>query len=74
VLIGVNSGPSLTYTGSLGTLLWRRVLRAADADVPLGEFTRLRLRTVIPALGLSAGCLWLVLRAQERSSGGRRMG
>ena len=25
VLIGVNAGPNLTYTGSLATLLWRRV-------------------------------------------------
>jgi hypothetical protein len=52
----------------------RALLRAADADVPLGELTRLGLLSVIPALRLSAGCLWLVLRAQERSSGGRRMG
>src|SRR5208283_1156317 len=27
VLLGVNIGPNLTYTGSLATLLWRRVLR-----------------------------------------------
>ena len=28
MLIGVNVGPNLTYTGSLATLLWRRVVRA----------------------------------------------
>src|ERR1700722_15549884 len=27
VLLGVNIGPNLTYTGSLATLLWRRTLR-----------------------------------------------
>ena len=29
VLLGVNIGPNLTYTGSLATLLWRRVLQPA---------------------------------------------
>jgi arsenical pump membrane protein len=62
VLLGVNIGPNLTYTGSLATLLWRRVLRAYGADVPLGEFTRLAVLTVIPALTLSVLALWLALR------------
>lgn len=63
VLLGVNIGPNLSYTGSLATMLWRRVLRAAGTDAPLGEFTRLGAVTVIPALGLSVLGLWLVLRA-----------
>jgi len=62
VLIGVNIGPNLTYTGSLATLLWRRVLREFDADVTLGEFTRLGVTTVVPALLLCVTCLWLSLR------------
>jgi arsenical pump membrane protein len=62
VLIGVNIGPNLTYTGSLATLLWRRALRAYDADVALGEFTRLGVATVVPALLLCVICLWLSLR------------
>ena len=45
-LIGVNVGPNLTYVGSLATLLWRRVLRAEDTDVELGEFLRLGALTV----------------------------
>jgi arsenical pump membrane protein len=63
VLIGVNIGPNLTYTGSLATLLWRRVLRAAGTDVSLGRFTRLGLATVIPGVVLSVAALWVALGA-----------
>jgi len=62
VLIGVNIGPNLTYTGSLATLLWRRVLRSSGADVSLGEFTRLGVATVVPSLLLCVCCLWLSMR------------
>ena len=62
VLIGVNIGPNLTYTGSLATLLWRRVLRASGTDTALGEFSRLGVATVIPAIGLAVLGLWLALR------------
>lgn len=62
VLLGVNIGPNLTYTGSLATLLWRRVLREYDADVSLGDFTRLGAVTVIPALAGSVLALWAALR------------
>ena len=61
VLIGVNIGPNLTCTGSLATLLWRRVLRDYDADVTLGEFTGAGIRTVPPAVFLSVVALWLGL-------------
>src|SRR5262249_59646674 len=37
VLLGVNIGPNLTYTGSLATLLWRRVLRQHGSAPDLGE-------------------------------------
>ena len=63
VLIGVNIGPNLTYTGSLATLLWRRVLRAAGTDAAPAEFTRLGAATVIPALLLATAFLWLALHA-----------
>jgi arsenical pump membrane protein len=60
VLIGVNCGPNLTYTGSLATLLWRRVLREREAEPPLGEFLRLGAITVPPILLLATVALWLV--------------
>jgi arsenical pump membrane protein len=62
-LIGVNIGPNLTYVGSLATLLWRRVLRAEDTDVELGEFLRLGALTVPAGLAGATVFLWLALKA-----------
>jgi arsenical pump membrane protein len=62
VLIGVNVGPNLTPTGSLATLLWRRVLRERDAEPSLGEFVRLGALTVPPAIVLGTVALWLALQ------------
>ncbi|MBC2874361.1 MULTISPECIES: SLC13 family permease [Streptomyces] len=61
VLLGVNIGPNLTYTGSLATLLWRRIVHEHDEEVALGEFTRLGLLTVPAALVLSVLALWASL-------------
>ncbi len=61
-LIGVNAGPNLTYVGSLATLLWRRVLHAEDAEVELGEFSRLGAITVPCVLVASTVALWLAVR------------
>jgi arsenical pump membrane protein len=61
VLLGVNIGPNLTYTGSLATLLWRRVLREHDTKPDVGEFTRLGLLTVPAALVLAVLALWIAL-------------
>src|SRR5207245_6277173 len=58
VLLGVNIGPNLTYTGSLATLLWRRILHHHDSAPDLGEFTRLGLLTVPAALVLAVLTLW----------------
>jgi arsenical pump membrane protein len=63
VLLGVNIGPNLTYTGSLATLLWRRTLRSHGAAPDLGEFTRLGLLTVPAGLVLAVLALWAGLRA-----------
>jgi len=61
VLLGVNIGPNLTYTGSLATLLWRRALGADGRAVSLGQFTRVGVLTVIPGLALGVVALWTAL-------------
>jgi arsenical pump membrane protein len=61
VLIGVNIGPNLTYTGSLATLLWRRVLHARGSGPSLWEFTRLGLCTVPPGVVIAVLALWAAL-------------
>jgi arsenical pump membrane protein len=61
-LIGVNIGPNLTYVGSLATLLWLRVTRAAGVPVSLTAFTRHALCTVVPAIAAATAALWLGLR------------
>jgi arsenical pump membrane protein len=62
VLLGVNIGPNLTYTGSLATLLWRRTLRHHGSAPDLGEFTRLGLLTVPAGLAVAVVALWAGLR------------
>ena len=62
VLLGVNIGPNLTYTGSLATLLWRRTLRRYGSAPDLGEFTRLGLLTVPTGLVIAVLALWAGLR------------
>ena len=66
MLIGTNIGPNLTYAGSLATLLWRRIMRAHDTEVDLGEFTRLGLLIVPVALVLAV----VALRASLTAIGG----
>ncbi|MGD0195371.1 MAG: SLC13 family permease [Candidatus Dormibacteria bacterium] len=62
VLIGVNTGPNLTYVGSLATLLWRRVLIRRGEELPIGEFLRLGALTVPPVLIAATVALWISLR------------
>jgi arsenical pump membrane protein len=59
----VNIGPNLTYVGSLATLLWRRILRAEDSTVKLGQFLQLGAATVPAGLLASTVLLWSTLRA-----------
>ncbi len=61
VLLGVNIGPNLSYTGSLATLLWRRILQRHGSAPDLGEFTRLGLLTVPAGLLVAVLALWVSL-------------
>jgi arsenical pump membrane protein len=61
VLLGVNIGPNLSYTGSLATLLWRRVLHRHGATPSLREFSMLGLLTVPAGLTLAVLALWAAL-------------
>jgi arsenical pump membrane protein len=62
MLLGVNVGPNLTYTGSLATLLWRRVVRAAGIEPSRGAFFRFAVIATPAALVLSTVMLWLTLQ------------
>lgn len=62
VLIGVNIGPNVTYTGSLATLLWRRILAQGRHPASLATFTRLGLLTVPTDIVVAVTLLWLLTR------------
>ncbi|HEY7107276.1 MAG TPA: SLC13 family permease [Acidimicrobiia bacterium] len=62
LLVGVNVGPNLTYTGSLATLLWRRVVRSEGIEPSRVSFFRFAALATPLALALSTLALWLTLR------------
>ncbi|MBW0105250.1 ArsB/NhaD family transporter, partial [Pseudonocardia sp. KRD291] len=61
VLLGVNIGPNLTYTGSLATLLWRRVAGGRGEPPRLGTFVALGALTVPLGLAAATTALWAVV-------------
>lgn len=65
-LIGLNVGPNLTYTGSLATLLWRRILDSHDHPADVLVFTRLGLLTVPASLLGGTLALWASLHLLGR--------
>jgi arsenical pump membrane protein len=62
VLVGVNIGPNLTYTGSLATLLWRKSLRAESAEPSRRAFFTAAAIATPLALVAAVGALWVSLR------------
>jgi arsenical pump membrane protein len=60
VLIGVNIGPNLTYTGSLANLLWRGALNGAAPSAR--SFSSLGVGTVPLTLVAATTALWAVLQ------------
>jgi len=61
-LIGVNVGPNLTVTGSLATLLWRKIVRRDHVEPTTGAFFRVTLVTTPIALATATVALWLSLQ------------
>jgi arsenical pump membrane protein len=61
LLIGVNIGPNVTYTGSLATLLWRREVRSSGVEPSRRAFYRLAFLATPLALVLAVTALWLTL-------------
>jgi arsenical pump membrane protein len=63
MLLGVNIGPNLTYTGSLATLLWRKVVRADRVEPATGAYYRVALAATPAALIAATIALWVSVRA-----------
>ncbi len=62
LLVGVNIGPNVTYTGSLATLLWRREVRASGVEPPRRAFYRFAFLATPIALLAAVTALWLTLQ------------
>jgi arsenical pump membrane protein len=61
MLVGVDIGPNLTYTGSLATLLWRDAVSEVDGVPDLRDFSRLALATVPVAVVACTIAVWLAV-------------
>ncbi len=62
LLVGVNIGPNVTYSGSLATLLWRREVRASNVEPRRRAFYRFAFLATPIALVLAVTALWLTLQ------------
>lgn len=59
ILIGVDLGPNLSITGSLATVLWLIALRREGETVSAGQFLKVGIIVMPPALIASIGALFL---------------
>ena len=59
LLIGVDLGPNLSATGSLATILWLVALRREGENVTAGDFLKVGVLIMPPALILALGALIL---------------
>jgi arsenical pump membrane protein len=50
ILIGVDLGPNLSITGSLATVLWLIALRREGENVSAGQFLKMGMIVMPPAL------------------------
>jgi arsenical pump membrane protein len=57
-LVGLGVGSSLTYTGSLANLLWRRTLLRRGADASALTFHTLSAVVTLPAVVVGVVVLW----------------
>jgi arsenical pump membrane protein len=62
LLVGVNIGPNVTYTGSLATLLWRREVRASGVEPSRRAFYGFAFLATPIALVAAVIALWLTLQ------------
>ena len=59
VLIGVDLGPNLSFTGSLATILWLTAPRREGQTVSVSTFLKLGIVVMPPALLLAIGAALL---------------
>ena len=59
ILVGVDIGPNLSVTGSLATILWLTALKREDVSVGAGQFLKLGILVMPPALVLALAGLFV---------------
>ena len=60
ILVGVDLGPNLSVTGSLATILWLTALKREGVSVGAGQFLKLGILVMPPALILAIAGLFII--------------